>query len=131
MVHQVNLGAEFIDYFAGKGEGVAGRQDDVTALDVYAAGAGHVIEHAGVAAHVVVAMGSHNVFVVRTAVQHQMTAGGHLAGGVVVGGLVGAQHPFAIDDFGIAMELVNIASSLLLARLDGDLFPSPYRRIGW
>ena len=70
------------------------------------------------------------MLVVRSAVERQVAAGGGLAGGVVVGDLVGAQHPVAIIDFRLATQLVDIAGFLLLARLDDDFLPRPRRRDG-
>ncbi len=130
VVDDVNLGSGFLHHPSGEGEGVAGGQDDVAALETHAAGADHVVERAGLGARVVPAMGGDDVLVVRSAVERQVAAGGHFAGGVVVGGLVAAQHQIAEIDLHLPAELVNVARFLLLTGLDDDCFATTRRRGG-
>jgi len=75
-------------------------------------------------------MGGHDVLVMGTAIERHVAGGGGLTGGIVVGDLVGPQHPDAIIDFRVTAQLVDIAGFLLLARLDDDLLPRPRGRDG-
>ncbi len=130
MMHHINFWRGLLDDPSREGERTGGGEDDAAPMETDAAGADHIEERPGFGPHVVVAMRSHNVLVVRTAVERQVAAGRGLTGGVVVGHLVCTQHPVAIIDFGVAAQLVDVAGFLLLARLDDDFFPRPRGRAG-
>src|ERR1019366_9989288 len=113
MMHPVEVGPQFVHHFAGEEEGRGRSQEHELVRHLDTGGAGHIVERAGIAADIVGGMSADQVLVVGAAIINNVSGGGDLSGGGIVGGLVAMYNTVAKPDFHVAAHLVNVLALFL------------------
>src|SRR5258708_3785847 len=109
VVDEVMAGAGLLDNFPGKGEGRRRGKDRPVSAEANAGAPGHVVESASFGGHVVGSVAGLDVVVIGTAVERDVTCGGGFSVVGIVGDFVGAEDVVAVVDFGVAVQLVDVA----------------------
>ena len=122
LAHEVVVGAVLLDDLSGEREGIGGGHRVAGGPHAQAHGSNDAIKGTDLSADVVGAVAGDDVFVVGTAVEHDVALEFGVSGVGVVGNLVGLQDVVAIVDFGRAAQVVDGAFFFLLHGADGDGF---------
>ncbi len=113
-MHAVQVRPQFVHDLAGEEEGRGGGEEHHLVLHPDTGGAGYVVKRPGIAADIVGGVSADQVLVVGAAVVDDVTGGGDLPGGGVVGRLIAMQDVGAKPNFDVAAHLVDVLVLFLL-----------------
>src|ERR1700683_2188321 len=118
VIHQVMIGTDLVDDFAGKGERSGRGENHPVGAKAQAGSSDHIVKLSGFQSQVVGTVRGPNVVVVRSAVQGKMSAARSLVGVGVVSRFVGLQYVGFVINLHRSVQFIDVAISLLLDGAD-------------
>ena len=114
VVNEVVVGAGFLDDFSAEGKGRGRGEHGAGSVKAQARCPDYIVEAPGLGGQVIGSVARLDVIVVGTAVESEMSGRGGLTAVGVVCDFIGAEDVGAVMNFGIAVQLVDVADLLLL-----------------